>query len=101
MQVLGRNCHRRHPMPEAIVAPRAHVSHLADGTAVVDTEPSDDIAAAVAELGLAAFASTDRWSMFFGGVGAAYRSAYGDLHADGDPRREAATRIGDVAGVSR
>jgi gamma-glutamyltranspeptidase/glutathione hydrolase len=33
-------------------------------------------------------------SMFFGGVGAAHRSAHGELSAAADPRREAATGIG-------
>lgn len=96
MQVLGRNCIVGMPMDEAIVAPRAHVSHLADGTAVVDTEPSDDIAAAVAELGLAA-REHGPLDMFFGGVGAAYRTASGELHADGDPRREASVGVAGPA----
>ncbi len=92
MQVLGRDCILGMPLAEAILAPRAHVSHLADGTPVVDTEPSEGIAAAVTELGLTAreHGSLD---MFFGGVGAAYRTASGQVGADGDPRREAAVGV--------
>ncbi|MEO7070953.1 MAG: gamma-glutamyltransferase [Nostocoides sp.] len=92
MQVLGQNCIVGMPMDQAIIAPRAHVSHLADGTVVVDTEPSEEIAAAVRELGLSA-REHDPLDMFFGGVGAAYRTASGELRADGDPRREAAVGV--------
>ena len=37
-----------------------------------------------------------RLQMFFGGVGAALRSADGVLEAAGDPRREAAVEVVDV-----
>ncbi len=69
-----------------------HVRFDAAGAAVVEHESDPLIAAAVAELGLA---STDHGalSMYFGGVGAAYRQADGELQAAGDPRREAAVGV--------
>ncbi len=96
MQVLGRSCLLGTPLGEAILAPRAHVSHLADGTAVVDVEPSEQIAEAVAELGLTA-REHGPLDMFFGGVGAAYRTTTGAMYADGDPRREAAVGVAGPA----
>lgn len=89
MQVLGRHCLHGTPLREAVLAPRLHVSHLGDGTAVVDVEPDPEIAAAVAAAGLAR-REHGPLDMFFGGVGAAYRLADGTVGAEGDPRREAA-----------
>ncbi len=93
MQVLGRYCHHGDSLQQAIDAPRAHVRILEDGSTRVDHEDDPAIAAAVSAMGLPAFVH-DQISMFFGGVGAAARGADGDLVAAGDPRREAATRIG-------
>lgn len=93
MQVLGRYCHHGDSLQEAIDAPRAHVRILDDGSTRVDHEDDPAIAAAVEAMGLPAFTHS-QISMFFGGVGAAARGADGDLVAAGDPRREAATRIG-------
>ncbi len=80
------------PMQEAIDAPRVHVRILDDGTPRVDHEDDEAVSAAVRSLGLQSF-SHGATSMFFGGVGAASRSADGTLDAAGDPRREAATRV--------
>ena len=59
-----------------------------DGTARVEHESDPAIELAARSLGLA---STDHgpMSMYFGGVGAAYRAADGRLEAAGDPRRAA------------
>ena len=92
LQVLGRHCLHDTALREAILAPRLHVSHLADGTAVVDVEPDEDIAAAVGAAGLSA-RTHGALDMFFGGVGAAARLADGSLVAEGDPRREAAVGL--------
>ena len=95
MQVLGRVCLQGATFEEAIHAPRLHVSHDADGAAVVQHEPDAAAQAAIAGLGLAA-REHDVLDMFFGGVGVALRHADGTMEADGDPRREAA--VGVVAG---
>ena len=92
MQVLGRHCLEALTMQEAIDAPRVHVRILDDGTPRVDHEDDEAVSAAVRGLGLQSF-SHGATSMFFGGVGAASRSADGTLEAAGDPRREAATRV--------
>jgi gamma-glutamyltranspeptidase/glutathione hydrolase len=92
MQVLGQGCLHEADLRHAITAPRVHVRFDAGGAAVVEHESDPLIAAAVAELGLP---STDHGalSMYFGGVGAAYRQADGELQAAGDPRREAAVGV--------
>ncbi len=92
LQVLGRHCLHQTPLHESILAPRLHVSHLADGTAVVDVEPDPEIAAAVSDAGLTA-RTHGELDMFFGGVGAAALLADGSLVAEGDPRREAAVGL--------
>jgi gamma-glutamyltranspeptidase/glutathione hydrolase len=92
LQVLGRHCLHGTPLHEAILAPRLHVSHLADGEAVVDVEPDEAIAHAVAEAGLRA-RTHGELDMFFGGVGVAALLADGSLVAEGDPRREAAVGL--------
>jgi gamma-glutamyltranspeptidase/glutathione hydrolase len=92
MQVLGRHGLLGTPMQEAIDAPRVHVRILEDGSPRVDHEDDEGVLAAIAELGLPAYSHGPR-SMFFGGVGAAWRDPDGALAAAGDPRREAATRV--------
>ncbi len=92
MQVLARHCLLGMPLGEAINAPRAHVRVVHGQSARVEHEPDPDIAAAVAELGLAGVEHA-KHAMFFGGVGGASRSATGVLYAAGDPRREAATGV--------
>ncbi len=92
LQVLVRACLLGEPLEPAILAPRAHVSHLPTGEAVVDHEPDAALEAAVAASGLAPRAH-GVLDMFFGGVGAAYRTASGTLEAAGDPRREAAVGV--------
>lgn len=92
MQVLGRHGLLRQAIPDAIEAPRVHVRILDDGSARVDHEDDEAVLAAAAELGLPTYSHGSQ-SMFFGGVGAAWQSGDGALHAAGDPRREAATRV--------
>ena len=88
MQVLVQGCLRDADLQSAIEAPRVHVSFAPDGTARVEHESDPAIELAARSLGLA---STDHgpMSMYFGGVGAAYRAADGRLEAAGDPRRAA------------
>lgn len=90
--VLVRSCLLGMPMSEAILAPRAHVSHLGPGRAVVDLEPDAELDAAVAASGLPP-RPHEALDMFFGGVGAAYRTATGSVEAAGDPRREASVGV--------
>ncbi len=92
MQVLGQGCLHGADLRAAIEAPRMHVRFDASGAAVVEHESDPAITAAVHAAGLAA---TDHGalSMYFGGVGAAYRHADGELVAAGDPRREAAVDV--------
>ena len=93
MQVLARHCLLDVPLQEAIDAPRVHVRIEADGSPSVQHEDDDAVLAALAQEGLPAVSHGPR-SMFFGGVGAAVRHDDGRLEVAGDPRREAATRIG-------
>ena len=92
MLVLAQGCLRGADLQEAINAPRTHVRFDADGSPVVEHESDPAVAAAVAASGHAA---TDHGetSMYFGGVGAAYRREDGVLQAAGDPRREAAVAV--------
>ncbi len=92
MQVLGQGCLHGADLRAAIEAPRVHVRFDGSGTAVVEHESDPAITAAVHAAGLAA---TDHGalSMYFGGVGAAYRREDGGLLAAGDPRREAAVAV--------
>lgn len=92
MQVLGQGCLHGADLTTAIEAPRLHVRFDAGGRPVVEHESDPAITAAVHRAGLAA---TDHGalSMYFGGVGAAYRHADGALSAAGDPRREAAVAV--------
>jgi gamma-glutamyltranspeptidase/glutathione hydrolase len=92
MQVLGQGCLHGADLAEAIEAPRLHVRFDAGGAPVVEHEADAGIAAAVAAAGLAAH-DHGELSMYFGGVGAAYRREDGRLLAAGDPRREAAVAV--------
>ena len=92
MQVLARHCLMGVDLGEAIGRSRAHVRVARGETTRVDYERDPEIAAAVAELGLPG-QEHDTHAMYFGGVGAATRSASGVLSAAGDPRREAATGV--------
>jgi len=91
MLVLGQGCLHGADLQEAISRPRLHLRLGADGF-VVEHEPDQDLAAAVAASGLPSHAY-DSPHMYFGGVGAAYRSEAGLLQAAGDARREAAVGI--------
>ncbi|NHI19453.1 gamma-glutamyltransferase [Phycicoccus endophyticus] len=92
MQVLGQGCLHGADLQAAVDAPRLHVRFDDAGRPVVEHESDPAITAAVREAGLAA---TDHGSvsMYFGGVGAAYRREDGTVLAAGDPRREAAVEV--------
>jgi len=92
MQVLGQGCLHDADLQHAITAPRVHVRFDGDGAPVVEHESDAGIAAAVEELGLGAHDHGET-SMYFGGVGAAYRLPDGRLMSAGDPRREAAVDV--------
>jgi gamma-glutamyltranspeptidase/glutathione hydrolase len=92
MQVLGQGCLHDADLQHAIDAPRLHVRFGADGSALVEHETDAGIAAAVAASGLPSH-DHGELSMYFGGVGAAYRREDGALQAAGDPRREAAVAV--------
>src|SRR5690606_12906110 len=92
MQVLARHCLLDVDMGEAISRPRAHVRVVRGEPTRVDYERDAGIAAAVTALGMPGL-EHEPHSMYFGGVGAASRSASGVLSAAGDPRREAATGV--------
>jgi len=91
MLVLGQGCLHGADLQDAINRPRVHLRLGQDGF-VVEHEPDGDLAAAVAASGLPVHAY-DAPHMYFGGVGAAYRSRDGLLQAAGDARREAAVGI--------
>ncbi len=93
MQVLARHCLLGVPLQEAIDAPRVHVRIDPDGSPSVQHEDDEAVLVALEQEGLPAVSHGSR-SMFFGGVGAAVRHDHGTLEVAGDPRREAATRIG-------
>jgi gamma-glutamyltranspeptidase/glutathione hydrolase len=93
LQVLARHCLLGADLQEAIDAPRVHVRIEPDGSPSVQHEDDEALVAALEELGLPSVSHGTR-SMFFGGVGAAARHEDGTLEAAGDPRREAATRLG-------
>jgi len=92
MQVLIQGCLHDADLPSAIAAPRAHVAFDSVGMPRVEHESDPEIAAACVELGLA---GNDHGasSMYFGGVGAAYRALGGGLEAAGDARRAAAVAL--------
>ena len=114
LQVLGRFALQGVDLDAAIDRPRLHVTfrgafadpqHRDTATAgdlarvpadepvaVVQVEDDDDLVQAVVAAGLEPVVHP-RYSMFFGGVGAAYRRADGSLGAAADRRRESATGV--------
>jgi gamma-glutamyltranspeptidase/glutathione hydrolase len=108
LQVLGRFCLQGVDLQTAIARHRLHVSFSGgapilgpDGaeasdpshpTPVVQYERDPDIAAAVERVGLESIVHPSV-SMFFGGVGAAYRHEDGSLGAAADIRRESAIGV--------
>jgi gamma-glutamyltranspeptidase/glutathione hydrolase len=91
MLVLGQGCLHGRDLRDAIAAPRLHL-RLRDDEFVVEHEPDEEIAAAVARSGLPGHEYPEP-HMYFGGVGAALGTADGELLAAGDARREAATGV--------
>ena len=91
MLVLGQGCLHGRDFRDAIAAPRLHVHVRGDGL-VVEHERDEAIAAAVARSGLPGHEYPEP-HMYFGGVGAAFKTEDGDLVAAGDARREAATGV--------
>ncbi len=114
MQVLGRYALQGVALDAAIDAPRLHVTFRGDFAGprtlegaetggltapateepipVVQVEDDDDLVLAVEAAGLEPVVHP-RCSMFFGGVGAAFRRADGSLGAAADRRRESATGV--------
>jgi gamma-glutamyltranspeptidase/glutathione hydrolase len=92
MQVLAQGCLHGADLQHAVDAPRLHVRFDPDGTPVVEHEADPGIAAAVTSMGLRGHDHGER-SMYFGGVGAAYRREDGTLQAAGDRRRAAAVGV--------
>jgi gamma-glutamyltranspeptidase/glutathione hydrolase len=108
LQVLGRFCLDGVDLETAISRHRLHVSFSSgepvvgpdgaqlpeptDRTPVVQYERDLDIAAAVKRAGLESVVHPSV-SMFFGGVGAAYRRADGTLVAAADVRRQSAIGV--------
>lgn len=90
-QVIARFCLGGSELQAAIDAPRLHVQIAKDPNAV-DHEPDPAITAAIRSAGLVDV-EHEPLAMYFGGVGAACRTAAGDVIAAGDPRRAAATAI--------
>ncbi|MGL5911130.1 MAG: gamma-glutamyltransferase [Phycicoccus sp.] len=91
MQVLGAGCLQGVDLQGAVDAPRLHVR--VDGQDVVaEYEADAGIADALADSGVRRHEHPGR-SMYFGGVGAAYRREDGRLEVAGDFRREAAAAI--------
>jgi gamma-glutamyltranspeptidase/glutathione hydrolase len=91
MLVLGQGCLHGRDLRDAIAAPRLHL-RLRDDEFVVEHEPDEEVAAAVARSGLPGHEYPEP-HMYFGGVGAALGTADGELLAAGDARREAAMGI--------
>ena len=92
MQVLTQLCLGGADLDAAVQAPRLHVRFGESGKALVEHEASAELAAAVTRAGLHGL-DHGELSMYFGGVGAAYRDIDGVLRAAGDPRREAAVAV--------
>ncbi|MGL4745442.1 MAG: gamma-glutamyltransferase [Dermatophilaceae bacterium] len=91
MQVLGAMCLHGVDLPGAIDAPRLHV-RVAGDVMVAEHEADPDIAVALVDSGIRRNEHPGR-SMYFGGVGAAYRGEDGRLEVAGDSRREAAVAV--------
>ncbi|KGN37712.1 gamma-glutamyltranspeptidase [Knoellia subterranea KCTC 19937] len=98
MQVLSQLCLAGADLDEAIQTPRMHVRFDESGEPVVEHEARAEIEAAISDAGLRGL-DHGALSMYFGGVGAAYRGPDvgeglpGELRAAGDPRREAAVGV--------
>jgi gamma-glutamyltranspeptidase/glutathione hydrolase len=92
MQVLAQLCLGGADLDAAVQAPRLHVRFGESGKALVEHEASAELGAAVTRAGLHGL-DHGELSMYFGGVGAAYRDSDGGLRAAGDPRREAAVAV--------
>ncbi len=88
LQVLAQGFLHGADLQDAIDRPRLHVRLPGPGQVVVEHEPDPEIALAVARSGLASHRYPGP-HMYFGGVGAAYRGADGEVTAAGDRRREA------------
>ncbi len=109
MQVLGRFALQGLDLADAIERPRLHVSYRGEfahpearsdagavgpePVPVVQVEDDDELVEAVEAAGLEPVVHPRR-SMFFGGVGAAFRREDGSLGAAADARRESATAVG-------
>lgn len=91
MQVLGQGCLHDADLQAAVDAPRLHV-RVDREPPVVEYEADAAIADAVRASGLPGTEHA-ALSMYFGGVGAAYRREDGRMEVAGDPRREAAVGI--------
>ncbi|MEZ5095456.1 MAG: hypothetical protein R2731_04705 [Nocardioides sp.] len=92
MLVLGQGRLHDAPLQAAIDRPRLHLRRSEDGAFRVEYERDRDLAEAVAASGLAGHEYPEP-HMYFGGVGAAYRTRSGELQAAGDARREAAVGV--------
>jgi gamma-glutamyltranspeptidase/glutathione hydrolase len=92
MQVLAQLCLGGADLDAAVQAPRMHVRFGESGRPLVEHEASDELSAAIARAGVHGL-DHGELSMYFGGVGAAYRDSDGQLRAAGDPRREAAVGV--------
>ena len=92
-QVLSAFCLDGVSLQEAVDRPRLHVRVLDGGELLLDHEDDDRLAGLVAAAGMPTRVHQHR-DMFFGGVGAALRTAAGELSAAADVRREAATAVG-------
>lgn len=93
LQVLLHFCLHGEPLQHAVDAPRLHVRHLPDGNVRIDYERDEELARALAGQPLPMH-EHEPHAMYFGGVGAALRSAEGQLSAAADPRRGSATAVG-------
>jgi gamma-glutamyltranspeptidase/glutathione hydrolase len=91
-QVLHAYCVEGAVLQQAIDRPRLHVSWSPGGPRV-EHERDERLATGVVAAGLPVVEHAPT-SMYFGGVGAALRSADGTLLAAADPRRAAATAVG-------
>ncbi|WP_370891549.1 gamma-glutamyltransferase [Janibacter sp. GXQ6167] len=89
MQVVNQGCLHGQDLQTSVDAPRVHIkaSGAPDGGPVVEHESDPAIEIAVARSGLPGHDHGAR-SMYFGGVGAAYRREDAVLISAGDPRRD-------------
>ena len=94
MLVLGLGALHDEELQHAVSRPRLHLRRAADGSFSCEYERDEALAAAVAASGLVGHEYPEP-HMYFGGVGAALRTALGGLEAAGDERREAAVGVSD------